>query len=101
MAIMKLKMGVDSNNPSENELRRRERVLAETVEYYLPNFAKGMKELKAKEEQEGEGNVMILHQDAFASGLHTDEYTILGMAVKYAGLHGVELRIIGRNHETF
>jgi hypothetical protein len=44
---------------------------------------------------------MILHQDAFAAGYDNDEYTLLGMAVKYAGLHGVRVMVIGSNHETF
>jgi hypothetical protein len=44
---------------------------------------------------------MMLHQDAFAGGYHDDEYRLLGMAVKYAGLHGVNVRVVGKNHETF
>jgi len=44
---------------------------------------------------------MVLHQDAFAAGLDDDEYTLLGMAVKYAGLYGVAISVIGTNHETF
>ncbi len=44
---------------------------------------------------------MMLHQDSFAAGYHDDEYTLLGMAVKYAGLHGVVVTVIGTNRETF
>ncbi|MFO0843418.1 MAG: hypothetical protein U0797_13635 [Gemmataceae bacterium] len=44
---------------------------------------------------------MLLHQDAFAAGYHMDEYTLLGVAVKYAGLYGVRISIGGTNHETF
>jgi hypothetical protein len=29
-----------------------------------------------------------------------DEYTLLGKAIKFAGLHGKEVRIIGTNRET-
>ena len=39
---------------------------------------------------------MVLHQDAFAVGLDDDEYTLLGMAVKYAGLYGVAISVIGK-----
>jgi len=46
-------------------------------------------------------STMVLHQDAFAASYHDDEYTLLGMAIKYAGLHGVVVTVIGRNHETF
>jgi hypothetical protein len=28
-------------------------------------------------------------------------YTLLGMAIKYAGLQGVNITVIGRNHDTF
>ena len=44
---------------------------------------------------------MLLHQDAFAAGYHDDEYTLLGMAIKYAGLYGVMVTVGGKNHETF
>ena len=44
---------------------------------------------------------MLLHQDAFAAGYQDDEYTLLGMAVKFAGLHGVSVTVFGTNHESF
>jgi hypothetical protein len=47
------------------------------------------------------GDILILHQDAFAAGYDDDEYLLLGMAIKYAGLHGVQVQLIGTNHETF
>jgi hypothetical protein len=43
----------------------------------------------------------VLHQDAFAARYDDDEYTLLGMAVKSAGLHGVVITVMGKNHETF
>ena len=48
-----------------------------------------------------DGAVVLLHQDAFAAGYDDDEYALLGMAIKYAGLHGVAINMIGKNHETF
>jgi hypothetical protein len=39
----------------------------------------------------------VLHQDAFAAGYHKDEYILLGLAIKYAGLHNVAVTIIGKN----
>ena len=73
-------------------------MLRATVRKYLPNFARGVSEIEAKGEKD---TAMVLHQDAFAAGYDDDEYTLLGMAVKYAGLLGVSVRVIGRNHETF
>jgi hypothetical protein len=35
------------------------------------------------------------------TGYDNDDYLLLGMAVKYAGLHGVDVTVHGRNHETF
>jgi hypothetical protein len=46
-------------------------------------------------------NLFVGHQDSFAAGYHDDEYTLLGIVVKYYGLHGLGVHIIGRNHETF
>jgi predicted amidohydrolase YtcJ len=39
-------------------------------------------------------------QDSFAADYQDDEYTLLGKAIKFAGLHGKELRIIGTKRET-
>jgi hypothetical protein len=44
--------------------------------------------------------VVVLHQDAFAADYQEDEYKLLGMAIKFAGLHGKEVRIVGKNRET-
>jgi hypothetical protein len=30
-----------------------------------------------------------------------DEYRLLGMAIKYAGLRGKEVRVIGKNRSSF
>jgi hypothetical protein len=38
--------------------------------------------------------------EAFAADYRDDEYKLLGMAVKFAGLHGKEIRIVGKNRET-
>jgi hypothetical protein len=43
---------------------------------------------------------VLLHQDAFAADYQEDEYTLLGMAIKYAGLRGKEVRVIGKNRGT-
>jgi hypothetical protein len=34
---------------------------------------------------------------AFAADYKQDEYTLLGMAIKYAGLRGKEVRVIEKN----
>ncbi len=94
----RLRMGVDSPSPTPDEAKDRVEVLRATVKKYLPDFARGVAEIAAKGEQD---STMILHQDAFAAGYDHDEYTLLGMAVKYAGLHGVQLTVTGTNHETF
>ena len=73
-------------------------VLRTTIEKYLPDFARGVADIAAKAEKD---SAVILHQDSFAAGYDDDEYTLLGMAVKYAGLHGVHVTVIGANHETF
>jgi hypothetical protein len=44
--------------------------------------------------------MFMLHQDASAAGYQEDEYTLLGMAIKYAGLRGKEVRVIGKNRST-
>jgi len=94
----RLRMGVDSPSPTSAEEKERIEVLRATVRKYLPDFARGVAAIAGKGEKD---STMFLHQDAFAAGYDEDEYTLLGMAVKYAGLHGVTVTVIGKNHETF
>ena len=39
----------------------------------------------------------MLHQEVFAADYQEDEYILLGMAIKPAGLRGKEVRVIGKN----
>lgn len=39
-------------------------------------------------------DVIVLHQDAFAADYQDADCTLFGMAIKYAGLRGKEVRII-------
>jgi len=79
-----------------HEQESRVAVLQATVQHYLPDFEAAIKKVEAA----GEGAVLMLHQDAFAAGYDDDEYTLLGMAIKYAGLRGVAISIIGKDEET-
>jgi hypothetical protein len=94
----RLRMGVDTPSPTPDEEKKRIEVLRATVAKYLPDFARGVAEIAAEGEKD---STMLLHQDAFAAGYDDDEYTLLGMAVKFAGLHGVGVTVHGTNHETF
>ena len=96
--IIPLNMGADLKSPSLHEEETRVATLMATVEHYIPDFARGVEEISAENE---EASLMIFHQDVFAAGYDFDEYTLLGMAVKYAGCKGVVLHITGKNHQTF
>ncbi len=37
---------------------------------------------------------------AFAADYQEDEHMLLGMAIKYAGLRGKEVRVIGKNRSS-
>ena len=69
----------------------RERRFRRSFEQEFPDFAH-----KCAQDVE----TIILHQDAFAVDYQEDEFTKLGMAIKYAGLMGKEVNVIGRNAET-
>jgi hypothetical protein len=64
------------------------------VKTQLPDFIKAVEKMKT------EGGVVIMHQDAFASDYQDNELYLLGAAIKYAGEHGVDITITGRNSET-
>ena len=60
--------------------------MIETVEEELPDFVKMVKTTKDE--------MIVFHQDAFAADYQENEFTLLGMAIKYAGLHSREITII-------
>lgn len=98
MEAKQLRMGVDGPSPTPTEEKRRIEILRATVQKYLPEFARGVADTLAKAEKD---RTILLHQDAFAASYDDDEYTLLGMALKYAGLHSVNVTVVGTNHETF
>lgn len=72
-----------------------EQRLRATVEHHLPEIVVAVAIVV-----EQQAKAVMLHQDAFAAGYDLDECTLLGMAVKYAGLYGVPVYITGKNRET-
>ena len=76
---------------SEEELMEKEAALAAEIERLLPDFVKSCRD---------KADVVIIHQDAFAADYQDHEYALLGKAIKFAGLRGKEVRIMGKNRET-
>jgi hypothetical protein len=70
---------------------QRESKLIATIRETLPDFVNACA---------GNENVVLIHQDAFAADYQEEEYALLGKAVKYAGLQGKEIRVIGKNRRT-
>lgn len=63
----------------------RERLLREEIERELPDFVNAC---------HANADFVIMHQDAFAPMLGSNEIFLLGKAIKYVGLNGKEVRII-------
>jgi len=76
---------------TNDECMQREANLIATIGTKLPDFAKMFAD---------ETELVLLHQDAFAADYQEDEYRLLGMAIKYAGLRGKEVRVIGKNRSS-
>jgi hypothetical protein len=76
---------------TNEERMQRESALIAIIRKKLPEFAKACAD---------NAEHVLLHQDAFAADYQEDEYMLLGMAIKYAGLRGKEVRVIGRNRST-
>jgi len=74
-----------------DERSQRESSLIDIIRKKLPEFAKACA---------ADAELVLLHQDAFAADYQEDEYMLLGMAIKYAGLRGKEVRVIGKNRST-
>ena len=75
----------------DQELVEKESALRAEIETMLPDFARSCR---------GSEDVILIHQDSFAADYEDHEYTLFGKAIKFAGLHGKEVRVIGRNRET-
>lgn len=76
---------------TNDERMQREANLIATIRTKLPDFAKMCAD---------ETELVLLHQDAFAADYQEDEYMLLGMAIKFAGLRDKEVRVIGKNRST-
>ena len=77
---------------NQTELARKESDLIAAVERMLPDFAKACRAPDLP--------VVIMHQDAFAADYQEEEYRLLGMAIKFAGICGKDVHIAGTNRET-
>ena len=83
-------MTTNANMPDE-ELMEKEAALVAEVERLLPGFVNSCR---------AKADVVIIHQDAFAADYQDHEYALLGKAIKFAGLRGKDVHIIGKNRET-
>ena len=77
---------------TNEERMQRESNLIATIRKKLPDFAR----MCASDVE-----TVILHQDAFAADYQEDEHMLLGMAIKYAGLRGKEVHVVGKNRSSF
>jgi hypothetical protein len=78
-------------NSRDEAVAEKEKALTAEIETLLPDFARSCR---------GSEDVVLIHQDSFAADYEDHEYTLFGKAIKFAGLHGKEVRVIGRNRET-
>ena len=86
-----LRISYSHSTMTNDERMQRESSLIATIRRKLPEFAKTCAD---------DTELVLLHQDAFAADYQEDEYMLLGMAVKYAGLRGKEVRVIGKNRSS-
>jgi hypothetical protein len=82
-SLPKLRIRYSHSTMTNDERMQRESSLIATIRRRLPEFAKACSD---------DTELVLLHQDAFAADYQEDEYTLLGMAIKYAGLRGEEVR---------
>ena len=89
--LPRFKIGYSLSMVTDDECMQRESSLIATIRTKLPEFAKSCAD---------DTELVLLHQDAFAADYQNDEYLLLGMAIKYAGLRGKEVRVIGKNRSA-
>jgi hypothetical protein len=74
---------------TDEKLAQRKSHLIAIVEQELPDFARMCCDSSA--------DLVLMHQDAFAASLDEDEYKLLGMAIKFAGMHNKHVQIIPKD----
>jgi hypothetical protein len=74
------------------ELAVKEAKLIAAIEKMLPEFAAACRAPDTP--------AVLMHQDVFAARYQEEEYRLVGMAVKFAGLYGKDIQFTGRNRET-
>jgi hypothetical protein len=89
--LLRFRISYSHSMATNDERLQRESSLIATIKKKLPDFARMCAD---------DTELVLLHQDAFAADYQEDEYTLLGMAIKYAGLRGKEVRVIGKNRST-
>ena len=77
---------VQSDRHDDAERKIREATFKVQFERELPDFARMCNAAI---------DVVILHQGAFAADYQESEFCLLGRAIKYAGLLGKEIQIVG------
>ena len=75
----------------DKRLAEKETALTAEIEGLLPDFARSCRD---------SADVVIIHQDSFAADYQDEEYALFGKAMKFAGIYGKEIRVIGKNRET-
>ena len=76
---------------TDSVIVQRQSELVSRIQSSLPEFVKACA---------AAADMVVLHQDAFAAAYQEDEYALLGMAVKYAGMCGKEVRVISTSRQT-
>jgi hypothetical protein len=79
-------------NLNRTGVAQREANLIAAIQAKLPDFARACRESNAP--------TIILHQDAFAADYQEEEFRLLGMAIKFAGMFGRGVLINGTNRRT-
>jgi hypothetical protein len=73
------------------ERYKREQDFKHRFEQEMPDFARMCNESVDE---------ILIHQDGFAADYQESEFLLLGKAIKYAGLLGKGVHVIGRNADT-
>jgi hypothetical protein len=72
---------------TSHEKLQRELDLRYEVQKRLPEFAAAC---------EGDTDVVLMHQDAFAADFQEEGFALLGRAIKFAGLFGKDITITAK-----
>lgn len=84
---------------SKQKITKKDEILKKRLLHLVSEMESKFPKLKEAIDS-NENDAIVFHQDTFAPDLNTIDFIAIGMVIKYIGLSGKTVQIVGKNRET-